>query len=462
MLNSLLDYWKKPLFVYFLGLHYLIYKTSLYFPSFESTTFVVFCVGYFLLTHLMIFLFHKLKLNKYSEGLICIFWVGFFYTDKILNDFEINTIILQGFKWQVILISLIVIIYLYFISRKKIQSSNLANINRVLNTFFIIAIVISLSNGYMIITKEKDNQNHLSINWNSNRIKILSNRPNIIWLLLDEYASTPQFKQMGYENKFGDSLRKRGFYVFDSISTRSNGTLFSVNGIFNLDDTSKIENFQYAGHYLENNNLISKLKLNNYAISIFDFLKIDQNIPEINMQIFMPYSYWLRLLDGTLFSHFYFNYIVNKKTIVDNYNEKVLQKLAQEIVQKGSTPKFIWAHLLIPHPPFSRDSLGNKVNAINLSTENLSTVNASYINYAKYANNISLKLLSKINANDSNIVIISGDHGFRFNTSPKNFNTITFAAVYSKKLDTTELKKVKFIQQILFYTRTTKDIEETK
>ena len=279
MLNSLLDYWKKPLFVYFLGLHYLIYKTSLYFPSFESTTFVVFCVGYFLLTHLMIFLFHKLKLNKYSEGLICIFWVGFFYTDKILNDFEINTIILQGFKWQVILISLIVIIYLYFISRKKIQSSNLANINRVLNTFFIIAIVISLSNGYMIITKEKDNQNHLSINWNSNRIKILSNRPNIIWLLLDEYASTPQFKQMGYENKFGDSLRKRGFYVFDSISTRSNGTLFSVNGIFNLDDTSKIENFQYAGHYLENNNLISKLKLNNYAISIFDFLKMDYREP---------------------------------------------------------------------------------------------------------------------------------------------------------------------------------------
>ena len=82
------------------------------------------------------------------------------------------------------------------------------------------------------------------------------------------------------------------------------------------------------------------------------------------------------------------------------------------LLAKNRDPKFVFAHIMAPHPPFVFGENGNKIyydgNSMNRKT--------LFINQLKYINKRMINVLEKIlytNNGRNKIIIIQGDHGTR-------------------------------------------------
>jgi len=85
---------------------------------------------------------------------------------------------------------------------------------------------------------------------------------------------------------------------------------------------------------------------------------------------------------------------------------------------KENNPFFVYVHFPIPHYPYFFDSNGNKITDLN---KNFNRTNKFYyLSQLKYTNSVIKEVTENIIKHDKNsIIIIQGDHGFRFLTNEK-------------------------------------------
>jgi hypothetical protein len=220
----------------------------------------------------------------------------------------------------------------------------------------------------------------------------------------------------------------------------------SLNSLFNLDDTVSPKNFMIAANNLNHNKWISQLKNQGYQFKSFDFFEID-NIENKGTVCLYPNGYVNQIFFSTAFPAIWTILSEN----IDTYNSDILYSLYNEIKSNHNYPTFIWGHLLIPHLPIFRNQNGDKIPKTIFSFSRLDSnqINDYYKDYNFYANKIVLNMLNKVPDWKNKTIIISGDHGARIlidENDPRQFTT--FAAIYLPKLDTSELKKIKYLQQI--------------
>jgi len=88
-----------------------------------------------------------------------------------------------------------------------------------------------------------------------------------------------------------------------------------------------------------------------------------------------------------------------------------LQKLESEIKTQGGKPKFVYAHLMIPHDPYYFDENGN-YNPDSLIYRFLPQL---YIKQLVYANGLITRIVDELMMDTARkkIIIIEGDHGYR-------------------------------------------------
>ena len=95
-------------------------------------------------------------------------------------------------------------------------------------------------------------------------------------------------------------------------------------------------------------------------------------------------------------------------------NDYNFNKLLSELSGKNDAPRFVYAHLMLPHEPFYLDSNGVQVSdtAILLQKQDMME---GYLNQIKYANHLLTRLipLAAYKSDRDRVVIIEGDHGFR-------------------------------------------------
>ena len=318
----------------------------------------------------------------------------------------------------------------------------------------LFATIITLFNGLFILYIENQHKISLLNKAESSKLKVPVSHPDIIWILLDEYASNPQLMKLGYTNHMGDSLRKRGFYVWDSIATRYDHTELSISSLFNLDDTIQPSNYKYSEKYIMQNVVKAAFISNGYSFTSLDFLHFNEGENDFDLPGLFPYSYLSEVLNGTVISDFWFRYFNNYELKTAAYNLKVQTALSEKFLShKKKQPAFIWAHFLMPHSPFLKDSTGKSLHSGIISNSTIQNINNNYINYLAYTNHTILDILSIIDNLNNKIIIISGDHGFRFYLNPSDkYRKETFAAIYLPNTNftkTNQLKNIRFIQQIL-------------
>jgi len=440
---------EKPIFVYVFGLFFMIFKTAQFFPYFEWKLFLSFLCLYIAITYTSILITKRIGLGKYIAGWLLISWVTVLFTANIIKLIVYTFKIFFNVDYLFFTAVIACVLFFFFIRNKKILFIHKANKFINIFSFFLLSIIFITG----IINARKENQ-HAS-NKSYGNIPIMQHKNDIIWILLDEYAAPAYMNnQLQFHNNLVDSLRSKNFYVFDSLASRFDQTIYSLNALFNLDDSIPVSNYQYAAHYLKQSKWVGQLEKQGYSFINLDFLNIGAKEKFMNINMF-PDNYTEKIFNNSLFARIA-NKIkrVDEKMRIDNYNNQVILELTKAEQQKSSPPRFIWSHLLIPHLPFYRNTNGsmNPKYIVDPFLSSKDELSKQYLAYISYANSIVLKILAQIPDGQQKTIIISGDHGARM-LLPKDDRRrfITFAAIYSPEMDTIKLKQIKYLQQIPYH-----------
>lgn len=441
---------KRPFFIYSFGLFFLIYKTTDYFPSFQPFVFLGLFSGYCLINYIIISIQKKAGFHDYGVGWLLIIWIISFFVNPIV--IYLNTLVdLSSIRLRYLLFFVLIICFLVTLLAKKAGERYLHILNQLVNVFVLVLIGLILING---ITTRHDEEKHAAVITDKKlpSLKIKGNK-DIIWLLLDEYASPSSLKsQFNFKDPLVDSLKNRNFYVFDKLRSRSDVTLYSLNSLFNLDDSIPAKSYMYAGNYLKNSIWVKHMEKQGYQFISLDFLTIGGHQKSADLQIF-PDSYLEQISSNSILTYFDAINARGKKPF-DDYNLQTIKTLANTIKVKYPGPTFIWAHLLLPHPPFYRDAAGNlnKKPVENIQMASSAEITKQYTSYLSYGNKIILKTLNEIPDWRNKIIIISGDHGARMLISADDpRRKQPFGAIYYPGMDTKELATIKYVQQIPFH-----------
>ena len=241
--------------------------------------------------------------------------------------------------------------------------------------------------------------------------------PDIYYIMLDEYGSASTFNEVyGFDNsEFINYLTNKGFYVASESVANYPWTTQSLISSLNMDFihaeaavgllTGNIRDYKvwrllksigyqfiHVGSWYEptRENAFADLNFNYYAM------------PEFSGLLFQttwvyPFCVLFDIVDGWR--------EVQYKRVLYKFN-----KLAE--IPNMKEPTFVFAHMLIPHPPFVFDSEGNFVTAEQRQRYQ-KDLKTQYLEQLIATNNMLMSLVDKLLSNSevAPIIIIQADEG---------------------------------------------------
>ena len=320
------------------------------------------------------------------------------------------------------LLSIVLIIYLYKTKRR------FTRITKYLNLLFILLILIDA--GTLLFKSTKQQGITVAPLYRDFITCDTCDRPDIYLIIADEYAGKIQLKDIfSFDNlHFERQLQQRGFYISENSKSNYNLTVYSMASLLNMDylknlnrDTANQQDVLNCRKLINKNNVLDFFKSNGYDIYNYSFFYLD-NKPNLVSNIFFTSNIsfvmsqtFLKRFNYDLGSHF-----ASKQTLLDIaqhnlFNDEKVDSLTRKIVlKKTARPKFVYAHLGMPHHPYYFDSLGKAAGYEDLSDDNKFNKKA-YIDYLLYTNKILLSLVDHIKDNSEQppIILLMSDHGFR-------------------------------------------------
>lgn len=282
-------------------------------------------------------------------------------------------------------------------------------LNKVLTLFILILISISLGQiAYSAATF------HAEVTTADNtgpaaQIDI-GTLPDIYYIIPDEYAGHDTLQKMyGFSNdEFLGWLRSRDFYVVNDSSSNYDKTHLSIPSTLNLNFIDQLINatdLQQTDTLLEqlakNNLVVKTLKANGYTyINVGSRWSLTGKNPNADIS----YSY-----EGL--SHF--NALLVESTILRAYNSpaRVFDfDIVKEIPEIQRSPKFVFAHMPVPHVPFIYDREGNVLPAEEWYNFD------NYLGQLLFINKKLEEIISSILEKTKRpvVILLQSDHGFRF------------------------------------------------
>lgn len=355
------------------------------------STFVVLFFSFGHITSSLNGFFSKLNLN--TEALILVIWLVFFVSA------------------------------VYFVIRSR---KNFSKLTHVLNIVSLFLISISLFNiGYYeirsgrLLAAFKKTNNLQSIE----SAKILEPKRDIYYIITDRYAGQKALKDhYNFDNSgFLSFLKENGFYIAEEARANYSKTFTSLASSLNieyLDFLTKqypnTDDWSVVYPLIEDNKVQRFLKEAGYKFIYFgDWWEptrknkfAERNFNYYGSGIFDEFT--SKLLETTLV------YPLLKKdedwiSSVRNDHEFQFTKLAE--VSKEEGPKFVFAHILLPHDPYVYDQNCNLVEKeIKLGSDEEPQ---AYVNQLACTNTKLEALISEVlkNSNPDPIVVIQSDEG---------------------------------------------------
>lgn len=328
-----------------------------------------------------------------------------------------------------LLLSLIAVFTICKIELKKILYLN--------NWFKIIALtIISTIVGFQLFFlafDKKKSSNGITYELNreqyketdQNNIKESALKPDVYYIILDAYTSNNALIHRFYFNndEFLEQCKIRGFYIADSSTSNYPFTKLSLASSLNCEYIEGIaQNSANRNDYtksldqlITNNRVMNIFKKNGYhLIKIANWWPL--NLSGTNSFISQYQLLFIGILQKSILKP-YFDYFGGITESRKDINTSFLN-LHNAIIETAH-PKFVFAHIMCPHPPFVFESNGEKPHLLKIlfNWENKST---RYVNQVSYLNKIVLSFVDTILANSKTrpIVLLQGDHGAMFiNTS---------------------------------------------
>ncbi|HSI74223.1 MAG TPA: sulfatase-like hydrolase/transferase, partial [Fimbriimonas sp.] len=262
------------------------------------------------------------------------------------------------------------------------------------------------------------------------------NRPDIIHIVLDGYGRSDSLRKvMRYDNSaFLEALRKRGFQVLPGARANYVQTEQSLSSALNLNYVEHLYpearpssmDRTPLDRAIDRSLVSMRLRAIGYTyvaittgFPFFSFRSADLVLGErsgnalfltslLNLTP-LPESSWISESQ----------YEVKRKAVLSAFAN------IAELSAPSRTPKFIFAHILMPHPPFVFGPNGEAApqrrggNALSDGSHYMSrggtpdTYRSGYVGQITYLNKVVIETLDKVlkQAKPDSIIIIHGDHG---------------------------------------------------
>jgi hypothetical protein len=268
--------------------------------------------------------------------------------------------------------------------------------------------------------------------------------PDIYLIVTDGYAGKEQLeKYFHFDNRaFEDSLQALGFYVVDSSFSNYSSTSQSMTSLLNMH-YNVIEG-EDAHVQINQNNTTAFFEKMGYQVHNNSIFKLAEQFPK------RPIGYFKTGI-GLIRYHTFFAHLeavihnslsnwqveserqkmqnaIDERTHKESIRDSLtLQELLDGVSPKRSSPKFVYSHFMMPHPPylFSEDGQQPDTSA---------SPEKQYISYLQYTNKQLLKAAKRIlqYSTEPPVIILLSDHGFRNDDlpHPTPFRFSNLVAVY--------------------------------
>jgi hypothetical protein len=246
--------------------------------------------------------------------------------------------------------------------------------------------------------------------------------PDIYYIILDRYSSARTLKEVyDFDNsEFIDYLSDKGFYVANESRANYSNSPKSIASSLNMDFIHEETSELWIGKH-SSNKLIRDYKVWHLLKSVgYEFVHFgswwettrENPYADINVNYYaMPEFSWF------LFQTTWLYPISVSMNIVDGFDEvqykRVLYKFDKmaEIPQREG-PTYVFAHMLVPHPPFIFDREGNFVSQDSASEKDLTTLRQDQM---IATNNMLRNLIDELLSSSEvpPIIILQADEGSR-------------------------------------------------
>ncbi len=446
---------KYPLYLFLLPVFFVLHGFAENFGFIDIKEAGLLLLSYLFLTLSIAGFSYFFFRNWNRASLITTFWISFFFFFGAIHDFMKQHSPIHLFtRYSFLLVAALSILFILFIFFKR-STKPFQRFSIYLNALFLIYILIDLGVIFWKITRKNDNRLSTYGFARQNQYKVCDtcNKPDIYFLLYDEYGSSLSLKeQYNFNNDLDSFLIDRKFSVQTKSRSNYNFTAFSMSATLNMSFIEGIKNTKavtaddYANCNLliRDNEVIKFLDAHGYDIvnySVFDLA----GHPAMVEQSFLPLKTKL-ISDRTLFAHLNkdigwllitrwpFRLFSSNHYMKHKENNKSFQQLVVDASnEKLKRPRFIYTHFYMPHPPYFFDRHGNTKDEAVVYHEFKTNPPASYLEYVIYVNSEIKKLITSIQQNSpSAVIVILSDHGYRelksvnYPTFFKNMNAVYF------------------------------------
>jgi hypothetical protein len=275
----------------------------------------------------------------------------------------------------------------------------------------------------------------------------VTNEPDIYYIVLDAYSRQDLLEaDFNFDNRpFIDQLSQLGFDVVPCSRSNYNGTAVSLSSMLNLEYLSSLgipgteinSGSNPETPFIKKNLVRTTLEQFGYRIYTFqtDYPTLDW---ENTTQTFSPSqaSYitqnllpietlFIKSTALDLLMNIPTPWTTQLESVVDSPYADHLARVRYTLSQLPGTatlpgPKFVYAHIILPHRPFVFDAQGNINTDTGYFSKNGSAVNwdyyqKGYIGQIQYTNSQIIPALNELlhYSQKPPIIILMGDHGYQ-------------------------------------------------
>lgn len=414
------SYWHLITIVYLLLLMFITWALIL------SIVLVLYYILYYIVKD-------TTKAKTLSLIILCLVLVyGQVFSFGIFSDFLISAYTTLDSIENWIISSFINLVYIFLaaiIIRSVLKASegSIINLTICLNIVAIILIVLSTSTIVYKLLAWQIPVGRMQIQ--STNILLPEHRPDIYYIILDGYGRQDILQEYyGYDNSnFIKELESRGFYIANESRSNYAYTVHSIASSLNFDYL--VEGYvPMLSRLIRYNNVSAFLRQQGYKFVSFStgYSPTEVKNADIVMSPRLELSEFHNMLIFITPLPIVLEYLKNNPQY-SLHRGRILYTFDNlPNASENGSPIFVYAHIMVPHPPFVFDEMGNPITPkryftisdgptwINSESDKERYI-SGYIKQLIFTNAKVLETVDDIlsNSQEPPIIILQADHGPR-------------------------------------------------
>ena len=341
--------------------------------------------------------------------------IGFFSYGHIWNVFENDSILLAAY-------AILAIVIVASVIRTKKQLPDLTRILNIASVVLLATVLVTLG---LDVAQDRPAVAASGQGSDLPQGKLPDNPRDIYYLIFDRYADAGTLKtHFGFDNSaFEDQMRRKGFVITPESMANYQNTHTSLAASLNMRYLDEIgENLGKPSR--DNEPAFDMLKRNDVARFLqtigYKFIHIgswasfthSSPIADVNLRVVGVSEFTRAFYNSTALSPLMRKGLAGVPKVSDEETQRAATRRAFDNFERARTiggPKFVFAHFLVPHPPYVFDRHGGSV------PEKFRDGNKEgYVEQVRFTNTHITKMVDELLAGPEEsrpIVIVQADEG---------------------------------------------------